>query len=203
MILKKGNMNKGVLILLVAAIVLAAFSIAYQHKIIRSLKRALSSAQSERVSVDLGQLGDKLKDKKGTFVPVAYDKDTLMGELVQIKAKLAQTEDLLKQSQQEKESLREENAALNKTIAGLKEEVRLWEGKINSLDEKKLVLDKRNRSLKELRKRIWDLKVKAQREIDKIKMELGNRGFLAKGGKSTFSREKIIQLEKIVVIHPR
>lgn len=61
MILKKGNMNKGVLILLVAAIVLAAFLIAYQHKIIRSLKRALSSAKSERVSVDLGQLGDKLK----------------------------------------------------------------------------------------------------------------------------------------------
>ncbi len=203
MIFKKANMNKGVLILLISAIALGAFLIIYQQKIIRSLKRALSGAQSERVSVDLGPLGDKLKGKKGTFVAVGYDKDTLMVELAQIKAKLNETEDLLRQAQEEKESLKEENAVLNKTVAGLKEELRLWEGKIKSLDEKKLVIEKRSQSIKELRKRIWDLKVKAQREIDKIKMQLGNQGFLTKGGKSTFSREKTVQLKKIVVTHPR
>lgn len=203
MIFKKANMNKGVLILLISVIVLGAFLIIYQQRIIRSLKGALSGAQSERVSVDLGPLGDKLKGKKGTFVAVGYDKDTLMVELAQIKAKLNETEDLLRQAQEEKESLKEENAVLNKTVAGLKEELRLWEGKIKSLDEKKLVIEKRSQSIKELRKRIWDLKVKAQREIDKIKMQLGNQGFLTKGGKSTFSREKTVQLEKIVVTHPR
>jgi len=203
MIFKKGNMSKGVLILLVSVIVLAVFLVIHQHKIIRSLKEALSSAQNETVNVDLGPLGNKLKDKKGTFALVKYDKDTLMGELLQIKAKLAETEGLLRQAQQENESLKEENAALTGAIAGLKEELRLWEGKINSLDEKKLVIKKRNQSLRELSKRIWDLKTRAQREIDKIKMELGNQGFLTKGGKTTFSREKIIQLEKIVVTHPR
>ncbi|MCK9615254.1 MAG: hypothetical protein M0R48_07120 [Candidatus Omnitrophica bacterium] len=203
MISKKANMSKGLLIILISAIVLGAFLIVYQQKIIRSLRRALSSAPSERVSVDLGQLGDKLKGKKGAFVAVSYDKDTLMVELAQIKAKLNATEDLLKQAQEEKEFLKEENAALNKTVAGLKEELRLWEGKINSLDEKKLFTARRSQSIKELSKRIWDLKVKTQREIDKIKMQLGNQGFLTKGGKSTFSREKIVQLEKIVVTHPR
>jgi hypothetical protein len=34
-------------------------------------------------------------------------------------------------------------------------------------------------------------------------MELGNHGFLTKGGKSTFSREKTIKLETIIVTHPR
>jgi len=203
MILKKGNTSKGVVILLIAAIVLAVILVVYQHKIIRSLKRALSSAQSERVSVDLGQLGDKFKDKKGTLVAVNYDKDTLMGELIQVKAKLAEAEGMLRQAQEEKESLKEENAALNKAVADLKEEVRLWEGKINTLDEKKLVIAKRNQSVKELRKRIWDLKVRAQREIDVVKMRLGNQGFMTRSGKTTFSREKIIQLEKIVVTHPR
>ncbi|MFA5338188.1 MAG: hypothetical protein WC330_07635 [Candidatus Omnitrophota bacterium] len=203
MIFKKANMNKGLLIFLIAAVVLGAFLIIHQQKIIRSLKRALSSTKSETVSVDLGQVGDKLKGKKGTFVAVSYDKDTLMVELAQIKAKLNETEKLLKQAQEEKESLKEENAVLNKTVADLKEELRLWEGKIRSLDEKKLVTDRRNKGIKELRKRIWDLKVKAQREIDKIKMQLGNQGFLTKGGKSTFSREKTVQLEKIVVTHSR
>ncbi|MDD4183518.1 MAG: hypothetical protein PHT53_06850 [Candidatus Omnitrophica bacterium] len=203
MIFKKGNMSKGVLILLISAIVLAAFLVIYQHKIIRSLKEALSSTQGETVNVDLGPLGDKLKDKKGAFVPVKYDKDTLMGELVQIKAKLNETEGLLRQAQQEKESLKEENATLIEAVDSLKKELRLWEGKINSLDEKRLVIGKRNQSARELSKRIWDLKTRAQREIDKIKMELGNQGFITKGGKTTFSREKTIQLEKIVVTHPR
>jgi uncharacterized protein involved in tolerance to divalent cations len=126
-----------------------------------------------------------------------------MVELVQIKARLNETEKLLRQAQEEKKSFKEENAVLNKTIADLKEELRLWEGKIRSLDEKKLVTDKRSRSIREVRKRIRDLKIKAQREIDKIKMQLGNQGFVTKGGKSTFSREKTVQLEKIVVTHSR
>jgi chromosome segregation ATPase len=203
MIFKKGNVNKGMLILLISATVLAVFLIIYQQKIIRSLKAALSSSQGEKISVDLGELGNKLKDKKGAFVAVNYDKDTLMGELVQIKAKLAETEGMLRQAQEEKSSLEEENAALNKTINGLKDELRLWEGKINSLDEKKLAVGKRKQSLRELNKRIWELKSRAQREIDNIKMELGNHGFLTKGGKSTFSREKTIKLETIIVTHPR
>lgn len=203
MIFKKGNVNKGILILLISTAVLAVFLIVYQQKIIRSLKAALSSPQSEKISVDLGELGGKLKNKKGAFVAVNYDKDTLMGELVQIKAKLAETEGMLRQAQEEKISLKEENAALNKTITGLKEELRLWEGKINSLDEKKLAVGKRKQSIRELNKRIWELKSRAQREIDNIKMELGNHGFLTKGGKSTFSREKIIKLETIIVTHPR
>jgi septal ring factor EnvC (AmiA/AmiB activator) len=164
MIFKKGNVNKGMLILLISATVLAVFLIIYQQKIIRSLKAALSSSQGEKISVDLGELGNKLKDKKGAFVAVNYDKDTLMGELVQIKAKLAETEGMLRQAQEEKSSLEEENAALNKTINGLKDELRLWEGKINSLDEKKLAVGKRSK-LRELNKRIG-IKVQGQREID-------------------------------------
>ena len=203
MIFKKANINKGLLILLIAVIGLGAFLIIHQQKIIRSLKRALVSVPSETVSVDLGQAGDKLKGKKGAFVAVNYDKDTLMVELVQIKARLNETEKLLRQAQEEKRSFKEENAVLNKTIADLKEELRLWEGKIRSLDEKKLVTDKRSQSIREVRKRIRDLKIKAQREIDKIKMQLGNQGFVTKGGKSTFSREKTVQLEKIVVTHSR
>lgn len=197
---KKGNASKGVLILLVSIIVLAVFLVAYQHKIIRSLRTALSSAAGETISVNLG---DKFKDKKGILVPVSYDKDTLMGELVQIKAKLAETQELLNNTTQENEALKEKNTALNKDVERLKEELRLWEGKINSLDEKKLVAEKRKQSIRELGRRIHQLKKKAQEEIDKIKMELGNQGFITKGGKTTFSREKIIQLEKIVVTHPR
>ncbi|MDD4954476.1 MAG: hypothetical protein PHP17_00335 [Candidatus Omnitrophica bacterium] len=197
---KKENSGKGALILLIAIIILAVILIVYQHKIIRSLKMALGAAQSETVSVDLG---DKFKDKKGTFVAVNYDKDTLMGELIQIKAKLAQTQEMLNAAKGENESLKQKNAALNDDINKLTGELRLWEGKITSLDEKKLVAERRTRCLKELGQRIRDLKVKAQQEVDKVKMELGNQGFITKGGKTTFSREKIIQLEKIVVTHTR
>lgn len=197
---KKENSGKGALILLIAVIILAVILIVYQHKIIRSLRMALGAAQSETVSVDLG---GKFKDKKGVFVAVNYDKDTLMGELVQIKAKLAETQDMLNAAKGENESLKEKNITLNQDIDKLKEELRLWEGRIASLDEKKLVAERRTRCLKELSQRIRDLKVKAQQEVDKVKMELGNQGFITKGGKTTFSREKIIQLEKIIVTHTR
>ncbi len=196
---RKANLSKGLSIILVSAVVLGIFLIVHQQRIIKSLKEALSLGQSDKVSVDLGQLGGKLKSKNGVFVAASYDKNTLMGELVEMRARLKEAENLLQQAQLEKTSLKEENAKLSKTISDLKDELRLWEGKINSLDEKKLAMQKRSQSLKELRKRLWDLKIKTQQKIDKIKMQLGNNGFLTKAGKSTFSREKTIQLEKIVV----
>ncbi|MFA5008148.1 MAG: hypothetical protein WC546_02885 [Candidatus Omnitrophota bacterium] len=202
MILNKASANKGVLIFLIAAIVLGVFLIIHQQNIIGSLKRALNLVQNEASGTSLEQAGDKPNARPRASV-VNNDKYALMAELTQIKAKLNEAEDLLKQAQQEKDSLKQENATLSNAVAGLKEELRLWEGKISSLDERKLVTQRRNQSVRELRKRIWDLKAKAQREIDIVKMQLGNQGFLSRGGKSTFSREKIVQLEKIVVTRCR
>ncbi len=110
---------------------------------------------------------------------------------------------MLDNAQKENKSLRDNNSALNVNIKKLQEEVRLWEGKIKNLDEKKMVLKRKAQSMQELNKRVNDLKTKAQKEIDAVKMQLGNNGYLTKNGKTTFSREKAVQLEKIVVTHPR
>lgn len=203
MIFKKASINKGVTVLLAIIVLLGIVFIVYQQKIITSLKEALTSASSETIKVDLGPLEEKLKSGKGTLVVVGKEKDAIMLELAEIKAKLKETQELLNQAQSENKILKEDNSVLKAKIEGLEDEIRLWEGKIKNLDEKKLVLRKRTQSIRELNKRVWDLKVKAQKEIDAIKLKLGNLGFLTKDGKTTFSREKTVQLEKIIVTHPR
>jgi chromosome segregation ATPase len=127
------------------------------------------------------------------------DKEVILAELQEVRAKLNKAEETIAEETRKKEILESQNQRLNREINSLKEELRLWEGKINNIDEKKLVLERRNRGTKELCQRIWDFKLKAQKEIDQIKMALGNQGYLTKTGKSTFSREKIVKLEKIVV----
>jgi chromosome segregation ATPase len=124
-------------------------------------------------------------------------------EVESIKSKLVKVEELLHQAQKEKKFAQQEQERLSSELAGLKEELRLWEGKIKDLSERKLVLGRKAASSKELAQRIWDLKVKTQQEVDRQELEAGNCGYIVKEGKPTFTRDKVIELKKIIVSHPK
>lgn len=198
---KKRENSKTTLILLIAAILGVAGVIVYQTHIIRSLKEVIQASEEQKIHVNLGSLEEKLKNKEGTLAVVKKNEATIKFELEELKAKLNQTEALLSEANKQKETLQQENAVMGEQLAALKEELRLWEGQINNLEEKKMVLERRAKGWKELKKRISDFKVKAQKEIDRIKMELGNQGYITKQGKTTFSLKNIVELEKIIITH--
>jgi chromosome segregation ATPase len=196
---KKRKNNKITLVLLIAAILGVTGVIIYQTNIIRSLKEVIQASSEQKVHVNLGPLEEKLNNKEGTLVVVKKSQATIKFEMEELKAKLNQTEALLRDANEQKSTLQQENNNMSQQLAALKEELRLWEGQINNLEEKKMVLERRAKSLNELKIRIRNFKVKAQKEIDRIKMELGNQGYITKQGKTTFNHKNIVELEKIII----
>ena len=198
---KKHENNKITLILLIAAILGIIGIIVYQTHIIRSLKETILMSEEQKVHVNLGPLEEKLNNKEGTLAVVKKSEATIKLEMEELKVKLNQTEAQLDEANKQKEALQQENVNINGQLAALKEELRLWQGQINNLEEKKMVLERRAKGWKELKKRISDFNLKAQKELDRIKMELGNQGYITKQGKTTFSHKNIVELEKIIITH--
>jgi chromosome segregation ATPase len=199
MTFKKRENSQITLILFIVAILGVTGVVLYQTHIIRSLKEIIQVSEEQRLHVSLGSLEEKLNNKEGTLAVVKKGTAVIKIEMEELKVKLNQTEAMLRDANEQKGTLQQENDNMVHQLAVLKEEVRLWEGQINSLEEEKMVLERREMGLKELKKRIRDFKVKAQKKIDRIKMELGNQGYITKQGKTTFNQKNIVELEKIII----
>jgi chromosome segregation ATPase len=161
------------------------------------VKKAFVAAEKENVLLkeELTKTQVKLQQKDSELTSITKEKDDLQ-------VKMSQLEGVLAQLKQDKKVLEEEKVRLNNEMASLKESLRLWEGNISDLKEVNLVLEKRTKGAQELRKRILDLKAKIQQEIDRFKLELGNRGYITKEGKPTLSQKREIELEKIIIKRP-
>ena len=205
MINKKMQVNVGVFALLVISLIGGTIFLFYErdsfNKIRSFLEQALKDSEDQRVKlkIAIGELQNQLKEKEEIITKVSEEKDKFRAEVEDLKLKLAKLQEFLDKSEVEKKLLQSKNAGLERDLVSLKEELRLWEGKITDQSEKKLVLERRVKSIQELRRRIIGLKVRARQEIDKIKLALGNQGYVIKEGKLTITKEKIVELEKVIV----
>ncbi len=187
---EKKDKSKIVLFLLITAILVITGVIIYQTYIIHSLKEAIQQTREE-----------KLNTKAGPLAVVKNSEAEIKSEIEEFKVKLNQTEVMLKEANEQKKILQQEKEEMSRQLEALKEESRLWSGEIKSLEEKSMVLERRAKGLKELQRRIKIFKRKAQQEMDRIKSELGNHGYITKQGKCTFNRKNIVELEKIIITH--
>lgn len=174
-----------------------------------SLQQALSISEKERIKLkaELEQTKAKLLTQQDElYAQTSKEKEALNLELSELKLTLKQTEELLKQAKNEKQVSKDEVKGINRALVALRENMRLLEGKINNPNETKLALETRLQGLRELRTRIKNFKreaflnkVRAQKEIDRIKLEKGNRGLVTKDGQLTLTAQRAIELEKIII----
>ena len=185
-----------VLIVISAAAVGACMQYVSLHKVQQALQAQLEAANSALVKAN----EDKTK--------LTTQRDELNAEINELNLKTKQLQELLNTSDSDKKALQTEIDALKSESAKIKEEIRLWEGKIGDLDEVDAIQAKRNKAAIELRQRIRELKRQAQDKIDKLKSEFGNKGYAIKQGQPTPSWEKDlvinaktrgIELKKIIV----
>lgn len=220
--LKRIPINQIILILLIAAsvvgaITLVAQSLSFQKEryslqeilnLTRAeslkLKQELKSTKQELESTQ--QELESIRQKLGLYNQALKEREDLQAELTELRATLSSTQDLLTQAKADKDILAKDAKKFGQELKFLQDQTRLLEGKIEGLDEIKLTLQTRIQSLRELRGRIRNFKreaflnkVKAQKEIDRIKLEKGNRGFVKKDGQSTLNAQRMIELEKIII----
>lgn len=206
------QINRLILTILIFLSIIEAISLVVQYvefqRIRASLEQRLVISEKEKLNLrtELGEARTKLLSQEEFYNQVFKEKETLNLELNDLKLTLSQLEELLNQARNEKQVLEGQAKKTNRELVSLKQNARLLEGKINALDEVKLFLDTRLEVLKELQQRIRNFKreallnkIKAQAELDRVKLELGNRGFVTKSGKSTVNTQRAIELEKIVI----
>jgi chromosome segregation ATPase len=205
----KITVHKGVLALLLAVVFL---QIAYfWQKERRSLgfissvsnRFSFVNSQNRQLKAELEQLRGLIQEREESMLKISRDKEAFRSEVTDLKLQLAQFKRLLEQAEQEKKDFQVKNQDLNREISGLKEDLRLWSGEILEPSEAKPAFERRKLALRQLRKRISDLKRKTRQQVRTITMVLGNQGYLLKDGRSTYADEDTIKLEKIVVIKRR
>ncbi len=202
----KVAVNKILFILLVLTIFLQAAYFLQKERLNSGLTNSLNSifsfsrGQNNRLSAEVDELSALIAEREASILELSRDKESFRSEVTDLKLQLAQFKRLLKQAGQEKNSFQARNEELAKEISGLKEDLRLYSGRISNKGEAKVALARRKKALSELRRRMSDLRVQARAQNKRITMVLGNQGYLFKEGKTTFSREDTIRLEKIVVI---
>lgn len=206
------QINILILTILIFLGIIEAVSLIVQYvefqRIRASLEQRLVISEKEKVNLrrELEEARTKLLSQEELYNQVFKEKEALNLDLNELKLTLSEFEELLNQARNEKQLLEGQAKKANRELVSLKENARLLEGKINALDEVKLFLNMRLEVLKELQQRIINFKreallnkVKAQAELDRVKLELGNRGFVTKDGKSTVNTQRAIELEKIVI----
>jgi len=197
--LKKARSNQTILLVAILFIaVFISFILFADNERLRNQAMQLKDKTSRVVIHTKGNTADLEASRAA-----AQEKEALTKEITTLKEQLVQINGLLNQAVQEKQALQTEKDSLFAELALLKEDLRLWEGKIDRLDERRMVVERRGKGMRELAKRLKTLRIKAQREIDTAKLALGNHGYMTKEGKNTFARDKVVELEKIVVIHSR
>ncbi len=191
----KVEINRFILILLcisaMAEICFFFYQWNYLNEKLVSMQTALGQSEGERIQVTKVKNGLLIEKEK-----LIAEKNSLNAEMNDLNAKIGQLNDLLGQANVDKKSMQSEIDKLTKESLGLKEQMRLLEGKIGDLSEVDQVVESKHRAIAEMRKRARELKTKAQRELDHFRSEAGNHGFVVKENKSTLIYEKLIQFEQ-------
>ena len=162
-------------------------------------KLSQKETQIQKQSERLQSYKEQLLNQKNILNQTSEQKEALQTKIDEINSDISGLKQILEQIRQEKEIMKNERAELQTDLLKLREELRLHRGKINNLNEKKLVLKRRHESIKQLTERIRKIHKDNQKEIDQLKQEFGNNGYLVKNGTSTLTRQNIVKLKEIVV----
>jgi len=175
------------------------------------LENALSASEKQRniLQSDLNTVQRKVDEKEKVIKVLFQEKERYLSELYKekqrayveaenLRAKISSLEGLGSQATNQSNQ-QDENWRLRKEVAGLKEELRLWEGKIKSLQEKQLVLQKMVITKKTLAQRVKAIRGGFNKIMCYTPLLAGNSGYLVKDGKPTLGRNNAVELEKIVV----
>lgn len=210
MALSKVTLNRVIFIVLAVFIVSAVVYVYRLSDVIQRLQKNLNDSEKERILLEVGlqRTNKQLETQRAKYETLAQEKEALQRELDDFNVRVLELQELLGKEKQANEALVSEQEQLHQEISELQGEIRLWEGKITSLDQVDTVIAKRTESKRELQSNIRALRVELQKEkqrveeeINRIKLEKGNRGYMTKNGTSTFTAESAVELERII-IHP-
>ncbi|MFA5362043.1 MAG: hypothetical protein WC335_02180 [Candidatus Omnitrophota bacterium] len=182
-----------------------------QYRSLQQIRQAYSVSEKEKTQLkaELEEIKNKFSHQEELFGKILKEKEALNAELNDLRLELNQSEQLLRKSQLEKQVFEDDARKAREALAAARERLRLLEGKIIGLQEVKASLEVRLQSLRELRGRIRDLrrdaylkKVEAQKEMDRVKLEKGNRGLVIKDGRSTLTGKRAVEIDKIIITVP-
>lgn len=211
MALSKTTLNR-IIFILVTVMLVSAVVYSYRlSEVIQRLQQNLTKSEQERIGlkISLEHSRDRIQAQQQMYAALAQEKEALRLELDDFNVRVLQLQELLSKEKQANEALLSDHEQLHQEISTLQGEIRLWEGKITSLDEVDAVVAKRTESKRELQKNIHALraalqkeKQRIQAEINRIQLENGNRGYMMKNGEPTFTSESAVELERIIIRQP-
>ena len=208
---EKSRVNFVIVILLILVIITETVFFVMQYNNLQQIRQAYSVSEEEKMHLrtELEETKTKLSRQEELFGQILKEKEALNAELNDLRLELSQSEQLLRKSQLEKQVFADDARKSREALAAAREKLRLLEGKISNLQETKASLDARLQSLRELRGRIRELrrdaylkKAETQKEMDRVKLEKGNRGLVIKGGQSTLTGKRAVELDKIIITVP-
>jgi chromosome segregation ATPase len=208
---EKNRLNLFVILVLVLVIVTETVFFVMQYNSLRQIRQAYFVSEEEKIHLrtELEETKSRLSRQEELFGQILKEKESLNAELNNLRLELSQSEQLLRKAQLEKQVMSDEARKNREVLAVVREKLRLLEGKITSQQEIKASLEVRLQSLRELRSRIRDLrrdaylkKIEAQKEMDRVKLEKGNRGLVIKAGRSTLTGKRAVELDKIIIKVP-
>jgi chromosome segregation ATPase len=208
---KNNRFNLAIIIFLILFIITETVFFVMQYNNLQQIRQAYSVSEEEKLHLktELEETRTKLTRQEELFGQILREKEALNAEVNNLRMELSQSEQQLRKSELEKQVLSDEARKSRQALNDVLERLRLLEGKISDLGETKASLEARLEALRELRGRIRDLrrdaymkKVEAQKEMDRIKLEKGNRGLVIKNGQSTLTGQRAVELEKIIITAP-
>ncbi|MDP2923789.1 MAG: hypothetical protein Q8O30_08760 [Candidatus Omnitrophota bacterium] len=179
-------------------VIACVIGVAYQwisfSNVFSSLLNTLSEfkKQKEILAYNLDSLQKK-------FIILSKEKEKTYAEAESLKNRIAKLDLSINQAANDKNFLQNENERLNKELAYIKEALRLWEGRVNDLREKELVLEKIATTKKELAQRIQAIKSNSRKAMGYTPFVSGNSGYILKDGEPTCNSSIAVDLEKIVI----
>ncbi len=210
MALSKTTLNRIVFILLIVIVAGAGVYSFYLSDTIEHLQQILSNTEQERIRLQttLDQSHSRIQTQYATSITLVHDKEALQHELDDFKLRLLQLQELLTKEKQVNEALQGDQDQLLQEVRTLRGEIRLWEGNVATLDEADAVIAKRAKSNRELDKNIRALRARLraskrriQGELDRLKLGVGNRGYMTEHGVLTFNVGSAVELDRIIIRH--
>lgn len=211
MALSKTTLNRIVFIVLIVIVAGGGVYFFHLSDTIEHLQQILSNTEQERIRLQttLDQSHSRIQTQYTTSITLVQDKEALQHELDDFKLRLLQLQELLTKEKQVNEVLQDDQDQLLQEVRTLREEIRLWEGNIATLDEADAVIAKRAKSNRELDKNIRALRARLraskrriQGELDRLKLGVGNRGYITENGVLTFNAESAVELDRIIIRGP-
>ena len=211
MAFSKTAINRIIFILFVVLIAGAIYYFVHINKIMNQLERRLDYSEGERfrLQTDLDASRSIIDSQKTQLQSAEEEKQALEQELDDLEVQLLQVQELLNNEKQRTQALEIDRQKLQAALTDAQEEIRLWRGEIVSLDEVSTVLAKRKsakrqfvKNIRTLREKVYQEKIKLQKEVDRMQLEKGNRGYLTRNGKPTSVSKDAVELDKIIIRSP-